>query len=383
MGKPILSVSLPPDIQFGAGCIMRIGRKSKQLGMKRPLIVCDPTMISLGLVQNLKDLLSEAGLDVAIFDKCIENPTEKEVSEGTAVYKAEECDGLIALGGGSVIDVAKGIRILAKHGGSALDYDVSKGGIKKIGRDLRPMIAIPTTAGTGSEATLGSVLVDSERSVKIVILSPNLMVSCAMLDPELTLSLPPILTASTGFDALIHAMEAYVVKAYNPIADSFCRTVFELVGRSLRKAVREMDVLEMRTDMLMASLLGGMAFAQKGLGAVHALSHQLSSNFGIAHGTANSLMLPTVMRFNASSVGEKLVDAVRLLGFKVDSADEAADTMVQFSKDLGLPARLSEVGVTEDKLPQMAEDAYADVCLLPNPVKCSKEDLLDLYRKAI
>lgn len=383
MGKRVMSISLIPDVQFGAGCISNVGEKSRALSMKRPLIVCDPAMVRLGLTQKVQDLLFETGLDFAIFDQCIENPTEKEVSEGTATYEREGCDGLIALGGGSVVDVAKGIRVVAKHGGSIIEYDVSKGGIKKIGRDLQPMIAIPTTAGTGSEASLGTVIIDSARSVKVLVFSPYLMVSCAMLDPELTLSMPPILTAGTGFDALVHAMEAYVVQAFNPMADGFCRTVFELVGKSLRKAVAEGNDLDARTDMLMASLLAGMAFAQKGLGAVHALSHQLSSRFGIAHGTANAMMLAGVMRFNADTVGPRYVEAVGVMGFKVDSADEAADAMVQFSEELGLPTRLNEVGITEDKLSQMAEAAHADVALFGNPVKCGKEDLLELYKRAM
>ena len=383
MGKRVMSISLIPDVQFGAGCIRNVGKKSRELAMKRPFIVCDSAMLALGLTQKVEDSLSETGLEFAIFDQCIENPTEKEVSEATTACEREGCDGLIALGGGSVIDVAKGMRVVARHGGSVVDYDVSKGGIKKIGRDLQPMIAIPTTAGTGSEATLGTVIIDRSRSVKVLIFSPYLMVSCAMLDPELTLSMPPILTAGTGFDALVHAMEAYVVKAYNPMADGFCRTVFELVGKSLGKAVREGNDLDARTDMLMASLLAGMAFAQKGLGAVHALSHQLSSSFGIAHGTANAMMLASVMRFNADTVGTRYVEAARLMGLRIDSADEAADAMVQFSKELGLPSRLKELGITEDKLPQMAEAAHADVALTGNPVKCSKEDLLELYKRAM
>ncbi len=383
MGKRTMSISLIPDVQFGAGCISNVGKKSRELALKRPLIICDPAMVRLGLTQKVQDLLFETGLDCAIFDQCIENPTEKEVSEGTTTYEREGCDGLIALGGGSVIDVAKGIRVVAKHGGSIIEYDVGKGGIKKIGRDLQPMIAIPTTAGTGSEASLGTVIIDSARSVKVLVFSPYLMVSCAMLDPELTLSMPPILTAGTGFDVLVHAMEAYVVQAFNPMADGFCRTVFELVGKSLRKAVAEGNDLDARTDMLMASLLAGMAFAQKGLGAVHALSHQLSSHFGIAHGTANAMMLAGVMRFNADTVGPRYVEAVGLMAFKVDSADEAADAMVKFSRELGLPTRLNEVGITEDKLPQMAEAAHADVALFGNPVKCGKEDLLELYKRAM
>ncbi len=383
MGRSIMTISLPHDVQFGDGCLRNAGKKARELGMKTVLIVCDPTMMSLGPVQELEEGLSEVGLGTAIFDKCIENPTEKEVDEGTKVYNGEGCDGLISIGGGSVIDVAKAIRVVAGFGGSILDYDILKGGMKKIDGSMAPHIAIPTTAGTGSEATISSVIIDTSRKVKTVIFSPHLMSSSALLDPELTLTLPETPTAATGLDAFIHALEAFVSRMENPLSDGVCRTNFELVGRSLKKAVEDGSDVEARGDMLMASLLGGMALTLTGIGVVHALSHQLTSTFGIAHGMANSLMLPHVMRFNAPVAESRYVEALRIMGFEAGSADEAADVMAQFAKELGLPGNLSELGVKEESLGHLAEDALADIALRTNPVKCEKEDLLDLYRKAM
>ena len=296
MSKEIVNILLPPDIQFGAGCIQNLTRKTKQFGVKRPMIVCDAAMNRLGLTQKVKDLCAGEGLLSTVFDQGTENPKVNEVSGGADAYARGGCDGLIALGGGSVIDLAKVIRVVVAHGGTAMDYDLSKGGLKKIGRNLAPMIAIPTTSGTGSEATMAAVITDPERHLKFTVLSPYLRVSSALLDPELTLSMPPTVTAATGLDALTHCVEAFVSKGYNPFADGICRANFQLVGKSLRKAVESGSDLEARKDMLMASMLGGMALSQKGLGAAHALAHPLSAMFAVPHGTANALMLPHVVR---------------------------------------------------------------------------------------
>jgi 4-hydroxybutyrate dehydrogenase len=383
MSKDITSILLPPDIQFGAGCIQNLTRKIKQLGIKRPMIVCDAAMSRLGMTQKVGDLCAGADLPFAVFDQGTENPKVKEVSAGVDAYTRGGCDGLVALGGGSVMDLAKTIRVVAAYGGSALDYDVTKGGMKKIGNALPPMIAIPSTSGTGSEATMAAVITDPERHLKFMLLSPFMRVSCALLDPELTLSMPPLVTAATGLDALIHCIEAFVAKGYNPLADGMCRTNFRLVGSSLKKAVQSGSDIEARKDMLMASLLGGLALSQKNLGAVHALAHPLSGTFGVPHGTANSVMLPHVMRFNAETAGDRYLEVTRLMGLSADSTDKAADALARFSEQLGLPVRLRDVGVTEDSLELMSEDAAKDLSVRSNPRPCTREDLLGFYRKAM
>ncbi|MBW1789549.1 MAG: iron-containing alcohol dehydrogenase [Deltaproteobacteria bacterium] len=383
MSKEIANILLPPDVQFGAGCFQNLPRKTRQFGMKRPLIVADAAMTRIGLTGKAEDLCKGAELIYSIYDQGTENPKVAEVSAGAEAYTSGDCDGLIALGGGSVMDLAKAIRVVTAYGGSALDYDLSKGGMKKIGPDQPPLIAIPTTSGTGSEATMAAVITDPGRHLKFVLLSPFMRVSSALLDPELTLSMPPPVTAATGLDALTHCIEAFVARGYNPLAYGMCRTNFQLVGASLKKAVESGSDIEARKDMLMASMLGGMALAQKHLGAVHALAHPLSGTFGIPHGTANSIMLPHVMRFNAPAVGERYLEAIRIMGLKADSVDEAADAITRFSEQLDLPIRLADVGVSEDALETMAEDALNDMSLLANPATCTREDLLDLYRKAM
>lgn len=378
-----MNITLPPDIQFGPGIIKNLGPKARQLGMTKALVVSDPALSKLGLSQRVQEILAGSDLESALFDGGRENPGEPEVAAAAQAYAQHGCHGLIALGGGSAMDVAKGVRVLAQHGGSILDYDVTIGGIKKIGPGLPPLIAVPTTAGSGSEASLGAVIVDPARKVKVLIFSPHLIVSCAVLDPELTVSLPPAVTAATGLDALVHALEAYVAPGYNPLADGLCRSNFELVGRSLARAVQTGDDLAARSDLMMAALLGGIAFANKGLGAVHALSHQLSSYFGLPHGLANALMLPYVMRFNAPAVGDKYIEAARALGREVASATEAAQALADLVRDLGLPGRLSQAGVGEEALPQMAADACRDAALGANPVRCGEPELLELYRQAL
>ena len=376
-----MNLSFLSDITIKTGAIRTLGKKAASLGLKKPLLISDPGLTGLGLTEKIQAILNQAFGETPVFDRCGENPREPDVAEGTRVYLDSGCDGLVALGGGSVMDVAKGIRVVARHGGSILDYDVAQGGIKKIGRDLPPLIAVPTTAGSGSEATLGSMIIDPERHVKVLIFSPFLGSTSAVLDPELTLSLPAALTAATGMDALIHAIEAHTVKGYNPVVKGLCRTSMELAAKSLKKAVFQGDDPAARTDMMICALLSGLAFANAGLGAVHAAAHQLSSRFGLAHGLANSIMLPAVMRFNAVEVGDQYVEMARMLGRPVETADQAATALMDFAKDLGLPTRLSQVGVTEDLFPQMADDALEDVSLRPNPVAVGREDFIGFYRE--
>ncbi len=378
-----MNLTPPRDIQFRAGALKYLGKKATSLGMKKPLIVSDPAMSRLGFSQKVSEVLDGAGLTSALFDGCQENPAEPQVAGAAAVYADEGCDGFVTLGGGSAMDVAKGARILAQHGGSILDYDVSTGGMKKIAPGLPPLMALPTTAGSGSEATLGTVIIDPDRNIKVLIFSPHLAVDSVVLDPELTKSLPPAVTAATGLDALVHALEAYTAPGYNPLADGLCKTSIELIGKSLARAVAQGDDLAARGDMMIAALSAGIAFASKGLGAVHALSHQLSSYHRLPHGLANAIMLPHVMRFNSEAVGDKYVEAAEMLGYEVDSAEEAAQALAGLTAQLGLPTTLSAAGLSPDDLEQMAADAYRDAALGGNPVKCGQEQLLEMYQQAM
>ena len=383
MGKGGYSISIGVNAKVGIGSLNDIGKTSKQFGMKKPMIVCDPMMVSMGYAGKIKDLLTEAGMDAVIFDKCVENPKASDVSEGADVFNAQGCDGIVALGGGSPMDQAKGIRVVAKYGGTPQEFNVA-GGAKAftIRPDMPPMIAIPTTSGTGSEVTKAAVITDPERNVKFFLVSPFLAPTAVILDPELTKSMPPKVTAATGMDALVHALEAYVTARANPVSDSFGRTAFMLIGKSLKKAVDDGNDLDARTDMSMASMVAGLAFDIAGLGAVHALAHPLGGRHHVPHGLANSIMMPHVLRYNAKAAEARYIEAVKFMGIDVKNAEEAAQAITRFAADIGLPTKLSEIGIKEEDLEQLSKDAAADGNHFSNPVPCTKETLLEMYKQA-
>jgi len=381
MSNGVFTISLGFNGRFGVGSIQEIGKTTQRAGIKKALIVCDPTMVSLGFSQKISDILSKEGLGSVIFDKCVENPRVGDITEGAKVFNEQGCDGIIALGGGSPIDQAKAIRVVAKYGGTAVDFGMMGGRAGEIKGDVPPMIAVPTTSGTGSEATRVAVITDPEKGVKFFLGSPFLMATNVILDPELTASMPPKVTAATGMDALVHALEAYVSPRANPIADSFGRTAFILIGKSLKKAVDNGKDLNARSDMSMASLVAGIAFGIAGLGAVHSLAHPLGARYNVPHGLANSLMLPQVMKYNAKTSEARYVEAMKFMGKDVRSAIEAADAMTQFAADLGLPTRLSEVNIPEDGIIQLSKDALADGTHFSNPVPCSEPAFLEMYKQ--
>jgi len=382
MSNGVYNISLGFNGRFGVGSIQDIGSSCQRAGIKKALIVCDPTMVSLGFAGKISDILSNAGLASVVFDQCVENPRVGDITEGAKVFNDQGCDGIIALGGGSPIDQAKAIRVVAKYGGTAIDFSMRGGRAGEIRGDVPPMIAVPTTSGTGSEATRVAVITDPEKGVKFFLGSPFLMATNVILDPELTASMPPKVTAATGMDALVHALEAYVSPRANPIADSFGRTAFMLIGKSLKKAVGTGSDLDARSDMSMASLVAGIAFGIAGLGAVHSLAHPLGARYNVPHGLANSLMLPEVMKYNAKTSDARYVEAVKFMGMNVGSAQEAAEAMVKFAASIGLPTKLSEIKVPEDGLVQLSKDALADGTHFSNPVPCNEQCLLDMYKQA-
>ena len=383
MSNPILNISLSLTGQIGVGSLNNLGAQCSSQGITKPLIVTDPVMVKIGLAKRVVDVLAAAELESVVFDQCVENPKVEDISDGAKAFNDGSCDGIIALGGGSPMDQAKAIRAVAKYGGTALDYGIFQGGMAKIKADIPAMIAIPTTSGTGSEATAVAVITDTEKHSKFIVVSPFLKPNAIILDPELTKTMPPIVTAATGFDALVHSMESYVTASTDPFAYSMNRTVFELIGKSLKTAVDQGDDLEARENMSVASLLAGAAFAITGLGAVHALAHPLSAIAGIPHGMANSLMLPHVMKTNSTTVGQKYIDAVRLMGFDVSSADQAIGAITSLAESVGLPTRLTDAGVTESILEQLATDAFNDVSHRANPVPVTRDDLMAMYQAAM
>lgn len=383
MTNEIYNISIGLNARFGVGSIKDIGKVSRRAGIKKALIVCDPVMVSIGYAKKINEIMTESGLESVVFDKCVENPRALDVTEGAAVFTEKGCDGIIALGGGSPIDQAKGIRVVAKYGGTALDFNVMGGSrVREIAADIPPMIAVPTTSGTGSEATRAAVITDTEKGAKFFLVSQFLLPTNVILDPELTKSMPPKVTAATGMDALVHSLEAYVTAAANPISESFGRTSFTLIGKSLKKAVDSGDNLDARSDMSMASLLAGLSFSIAGLGAVHSLAHPLGARYHIPHGLANSIMMPHVMRYNSKTSEAKYIEAVKLMGIDVSTAEESAQAITRFSADIGLPTKLSDIGIKKDALVQLSIDATADGTHFSNPVPCTQKSLLEIYKQA-
>ena len=380
--------AFPTNIVFGAGAIAQVADSTRDLGIKRPLIVTDPGIVKCGLVERLTGPLKKAGIEWAVFDRVEGNPTEASVLPGVEVYRRESSDGVIALGGGSAIDAGKAIRLKATHALPLEDYDDLKNGGDKISANLPPMIAVATTSGTGSEVGRSAVITLKATGRKTVIFSPYLMPSVAIGDPELTLELPPHLTAATGMDAMTHNLEAYLSVGYHPMCDAIAIKGVEMVNKYLRTAVHDGKNLDARTRMCAASMMGAVAF-QKGLGTVHSLAHPLSTVAGLHHGLTNGILLPYVMRFNLPVVRDRLVDLAGALGVDArslspDQAASAAITAIEkLNADIGIPTRLSEVGMTAEMIPKMVPKAMEDGCHLLNPRPTTAEDMEMLYQQAL
>lgn len=369
--------SFPTRIIYGVGAIEKIGDEAQRLGAKRALIVTDKGVVKFGMVAPIEQALRAAGIEVAVFDDVLGNPIEKNVHDGVAAFRAHDADLVIAVGGGSPLDVGKLVRLGVKHTRPLVDYDDSTGGDAFITADVAPMIAVPTTAGTGSEVGRSGVVTLDVNHRKTVIFSPHLLANVAILDPEMTRTMPAHVTAATGFDALTHCLEAYVSKGEHPMADGIALEGLRLVAKHLERAVSHGDDLVARGGMLQASMMGAVAF-QKGLGACHSLAHPLSSECGLHHGLANALCLPAVVEFNGELVGERLAQVAAIFGGE-PSAKGCADALRGLRARIGLPEGLSHAGVTLDKLDKLADLAIQDACHSRNPRACSREELRHLY----
>lgn len=369
----------------GYGAVNEIVNEVKNRGFRKALIVTDADLIRFNVVKKVTDLLDAAGLPYAIYDKVKANPTVDMVKEGVAAFKEAGADYLIAIGGGSPQDTGKGIGIIINNPEFA-DV-VSLEGTAATKNKAVPMIAVATTAGTAAETTINYVITDEARRRKFVCVDPHDLPAVAIVDPEMMSSMPKGLTASTGMDALTHAIEGYTTLAAWELADTLNLKAIELIGRSLRAAVNNDP--KGREDMALGQYMTGMAFSNVGLGVVHGMAHPLSAFYGIPHGVANAVLLPYVMEFNKDYTGEKFREIARVLGVKgVDAMREdeyrqaAIDAVRQLSLDVNIPQTLKEIGVQEEDLPALAEAAMADVCTGGNPRPCTFELVLEVYKKA-
>jgi alcohol dehydrogenase class IV len=362
------------SIEFGMGSVRNIALNLEKLNAVKPLIVTDKGVVNAGIVDKVLQQLDA----YTIFDDVQPNPTDKNVMDGLDAYRENGCDSILGLGGGSPIDAAKGIRVLASNAGHVSEYYYST----DYNRHIPPLIAIPTTSGTGSEVSRGGVITDTEDNRKKIIISgaPSL----ALVDPELTLSMPPALTAATGMDALSHSVEAYVAKQYNPLASAIAIAGIKLVAENLRCAVEDGTDMEARKNMAMASTMGALAFS-KGLGAVHSLAHQLSTEADVPHGVANAIMLPPVMEFNLEAAAQDYADIAQSMGVNIrdmsvmEAARSSIEAVRQLSRDIGIPGRLRDVGVKKESIPSMAAKAMEDHCHSSNPCDCTEEGMAALY----
>jgi len=382
----ITEMSWPTRIVLGPGALARLPAQMERLGMKRPLVVTDPGVVKAGIAERVHALLASAGLRFSRFEDVNANPTDRDAAAGLAAFRAGGCDGLVAIGGGSSLDAAKLVQVLTTHEPPLSRYDDAAGGDRFLKDDMPPLIAVPTTAGTGSEVGRSGVAILPDTGRKTVIFSPFLMPKAAICDPELTVNLPPHLTAATGMDAFTHCLEAYVARGFHPLADAVAIDGIRRVARSLPVAFHAPADLAARTDMMIAAMQGAMAF-QKGLGASHALAHALTPITGLHHGLANAVVLPAVMEFNRAAATARLARVAEAMGEdgRTDDASLAAAAIArvrQLTAELGLPPRLRDAGVREDDLPRIAHKAFEDASHQTNPRPCGEADLLAIVRAA-
>lgn len=373
--------SFPTRVVFGAGEAGRTGEEAKALGVGRALILTDPGVARAGVIERITRALERAGIQSATFDRVEANPTENNIEDCVRAFESEKADGVIAVGGGSPIDAAKLVVLRSKVTRPWEELDDAVDGWKHVPANLPPVIALPTTAGTGSEVGRSGVLTVRSTGRKTVVFSPHLIPKVAILDPELTVSMPPKVTAATGFDALTHCLEAYVCKGEHPMADAVALGGLELVAKHLVTAVTRGDDLDARGGMMKAAMMGAVAF-QKGLGACHSLAHPLSSECGLHHGLANALCLPAVIEFNEGAARDRLGRIARILGAN-GSAGSCAEAVRELRNQVGLPNGLAQVGVAPEKLPALADLAIVDACHTLNPRPCTRDDLLMLYTRSM
>ena len=373
--------SFPTRIVFGNGERKRTGDEARALGVTRALLVTDAGVTKAGLAADIIRSLEQAGIAVQTFDGVDPNPTEANIEAGAAALSAHQADGVISLGGGSPMDAGKLIALRARCSLSFEELDDKIDGGRHVPAGLPPIITLPTTAGTGSEVGRSGVVTVRSSGRKTVIFSPNLLARVAILDPELTRSMPERVTAATGFDALTHCIEAYLSKGDHPMADAIALSGIDLIAKNLYRAVTHGDDLEARGNMMKAAMMGAVAF-QKGLGACHSLAHPLSSEHGLHHGLANALCLPQVIDFNESAATERVLHVGLLLGGEA-KLGACAHALRTLRSKLGLPSGLGAEGITSGQLPPLADKAIEDACHQGNPRPCTRQVLLELYQKSL
>lgn len=376
---------IPAINLMGAGCLQEAAADIKGYGYRKALIVTDKILSQIGVVTKLTALLAQNGIDSVVFDETKPNPTTTNVEAGLAMIKANGCDCVISLGGGSPHDCAKGIALVAANGGNIKDYE----GVDRSAKPQLPLIAINTTAGTASEMTRFCIITDEARHVKMAIIDKHVTPLMSVNDPELMLAKPAGLTAATGMDALTHAIEAYVSTIATPVTDASAVMAIQLIAKHLRTAVNQGDDLHAREQMAYAQFLAGMAFNNASLGYVHAMAHQLGGFYDLPHGVCNAVLLPHVQAYNAQVSATRLKDVAGFMGVDVSAmSDEqgaaaAIEAIKTLALDVKIPAGLEQLGVKVDDFDTLASNALKDACGFTNPKQASHEEIVAIFRAAM
>lgn len=374
-----------PEIVFGPGSLAEAGFAARRLGAERPFVVTDPGIIEAGWTAALVGYLADVGLRATVWAELTPNPKDHEVTNGYKRYAESGCDIIIAIGGGSCIDAAKGIAILTGNGGEIGDYS----GVDRVCQPIPPLLMIPTTAGTGADVSQFCIITDTAAAVKMTIMGRALVPDISVTDARLLMTMPEDLAAATGLDALTHGIEAFVSLARNPLADGHALSAVRLVFEHLPRMLDKRSAADCGAHMAQASLEAGMAFTNALLGATHAMSHQVGGLLDLPHGVVNGVLLPHVIRFNAVEVPDRFIPLAQAAGLSVAGAggEEAgnmlADKVAAIGAELGVPRGLAQLGVREADIQTLARSALADACLATNPRPAAHDDLVALFRAAL
>ncbi|QFT73780.1 iron-containing alcohol dehydrogenase [Ruegeria sp. THAF33] len=374
--------SYPTAIKFGAGRIRELPEACAAAGMKKPLLVTDKGLADLPITGSTLDIMEAAGLGRGLFSDVDPNPNEKNLEAGVAAYNAGGHDGVIAFGGGSGLDLGKMVAFMAGQTRPVWDFeDIGDWWTRADADAIAPIIAVPTTAGTGSEVGRASVITNSETHAKKIIFHPKVLPTVVICDPELTVGMPKFITAGTGLDAFAHCVEAFSSPHYHPMSQGIALEGMRLVKEYLPRAYADGTDIEARAQMMSAAAMGATAF-QKGLGAIHAMSHPIGAVFNTHHGTTNAVCMPAVLDFNAPAIADRFQQAAAYLG--IDGGFDGFRAFVQnFNDSLGIPRTLSKLGVTEASIPELVEGAIIDPSCGGNPIELTKDNLTQLFKAAL
>lgn len=374
-----------PEFVFGIDARKLIGRYAKNYGARKVMVVTDPGVIAAGWTQEAIATLEAVHLDYTVYSAVSSNPKAEEIMAGAELYRSAGCNALVVVGGGSSIDCAKGIGIVSSSGKNILEFE----GVDKVELATPPLICVPTTAGSSADVSQFAIITDKLKKVKIAIISKMIVPDVALIDPVTTTTMSAELTASTGMDALCHAVEAYVSTAHSPITDVHALQAIALVTTNLRAAIEEPDNMIRRGRMMLASLEAGLAFSNASLGAVHAMAHSLGGFLDCPHGECNAILLPYILEYNYDAIPERYQEIGNAMGLKLSgmTAAEAKSALVaalfQFARSVGVTYTLGSLGVKRSDLPELAEKAINDPCIFTNPRRMERQDIEAIYEKAL